>query len=195
MSDAIRQLKTTKKVVALTFNTHWGGPPARFDSRIFAALEKEKIPAALFLTGVWARCFPKELQALAKEPTLEIGNHSWDDKRFSTMTEAQMRWQIEQGEVVLKKLTGKPSRYFRPPLGESSKTVERVAHSLGMKVVLWSVDGSSEKLLSQVAAQVKPGAVIALSLNGTSWKTGEMLGDVIKGIKARGYDFVKLDDA
>jgi peptidoglycan/xylan/chitin deacetylase (PgdA/CDA1 family) len=195
MSDAIRQLKTTKKVVALTLNTHWSGPPARFDSRIFSALQKEQVPATLLLTGIWARCFPKEVSALVKEPLLEIGNHSWDDKRFSTMTEAQMRWQMEQGEALLKKLTGKPSRYFRPPLGESSKTVERVAESLGMQVALWSVDGSSEKLLGQVVNSVRPGSVIALSLNGTSWKTGEQLGDVIRGIKAKGYDFVKLDGA
>ena len=156
MSDVIREIKTSRKVVALTFDACWSGPPGRYDARIAEILEKEKIPATFLLSGVWARRFPLEVKSLSASPLFEIGNHSWDHTRFGKISENQMRWQLEQTEGILQKLTGKRSKLFRPPFGENTPGVERVATAAKMSVLLWSVDGSSDRSIAQVGGR-KPG--------------------------------------
>ena len=179
--------------MALTFDACWSGPPGRYDARIAQVLEKESVPATFLLSGVWARRFPAEVKALAANPLFQIGNHSWDHTRFAKISENQMRWQLEQTEGVLQALTGKRSAYFRPPFGESGSAIERVASAAKMQVLLWSVDGSSDKSIDRVAGQVRPGSIVTLGLNGAGWRTAEALSGIVQALKAKGYTFAHPD--
>ena len=93
-------------------------------------------------------------------------------------------------------MAGSKPKYFRPPYGAYNKDVLSVVGEYGMEVVNWtngSLDweySDPEKVTGEVMKQLHRGAVILM--HDTKAHTAEALPNIIRKIRAEGYEFVVL---
>ena len=79
---------TTQKVVALTFDADMtlkmrdelksGKVASWYNANVIAVLQRENIPATLFLTGLWIEAYPEITKQLSQNPLFELGVESFD---------------------------------------------------------------------------------------------------------------------
>jgi peptidoglycan-N-acetylmuramic acid deacetylase len=91
--------------------------------------------------------------------------------------------------------------YFRPPKGEFSQRVIKIVKDLGYKTVMWSSayddwdknkQGRTEYGKKKILDNLHNGAIILL--HSTSEDNMNMLDDLIKQIKEKGYEIRSLND-
>lgn len=84
MPGVLTHIHTDRKVIFLTFDACGGGKKGNgFDSELLAYLDREHIPATLFLSGRWIDANPKIARRLARNPLFEIENHGLRHKPCS----------------------------------------------------------------------------------------------------------------
>lgn len=186
--------------VALTFDAcETKGKKYGYDAKIIKILKKTKTPATLFLGGKWMLSHEKETRALAEEPFFELGNHSYTHPHLKQLSSKEILDELGKTQVVLKRLTGKKAKYFRCPFGEYDARVLMTAKKLGMKVIQWDVSSgdpdkniTARKMVPWVVSQIKNGSIIVMHVNGRGWHTAEALPEIIKKLRAKGFQFVTL---
>ena len=191
------KLPTKEKVVALTFDAAYDPAPLK---DILAALKAADIQATFFLTGEFVRDFPKWTEEIVAGG-YPIGNHSYSHPDFTTLSAKAMRDQIERTAAALVKLgAADPKPLFRAPYGALNKQVLSVLGSEGYVSVFWTIDTldwKPERTTAQIKATVlgklQPGAIVLMHVG--SKQEAQVLPEIIKEIKARGYRFVNLREA
>lgn len=208
----------TQPVVALTFDADMtpkmkreletGVVKSWYDHRVTDILEKNQVPATLFITGMWAEIYPDDVKRLAANPLFEIGNHSYDHGAFHLPCYGlgavrDKREEVVKTQDILMSLTGVVPRYFRFPGGCSSSDDVKLVSDLGVQVVGWDdVSGDAylrdrpEPIVLQTVQHAQNGSVIVMHMHGgpTAPQTGAALQDIIDGLRARGFTFVKTSD-
>ena len=69
------RLATAERVIALTFDACGSGKGMGLDTRLIAFLEKEQVPATLFINSRWIGPNRAAFDRLAANPLFEIANH------------------------------------------------------------------------------------------------------------------------
>ena len=189
----IYSVQTTEKKVALTFDAAWGADKT---SKIIQILKDNNVDATFFLVGFWVEANQdkvKEIDAAG----FDIGTHSNTHPKMSTLSEEKMSSELTISSDLIKNVTGKTVKYFRPPFGDYNDRVLLTASSLGLQTIQWDVDSLDWKGLSaneilQRVKQTKNGSIILFHNN--SDHILEALPLVIKYLKDEGYSMVKLSD-
>ncbi len=190
----IYSVDTTEKKVALTFDAAWGADKT---SKIIEILKEEDVSGTFFLVGFWSEKFADKIKEI-DEAGLDIGTHSNTHPKMSTLSEEKMTEELEKSMELIKNVTNKDVKFFRPPYGDYNDQVVSCAEKLGLKTIQWDVDSldwkglSSDQILSRVKASVKCGSIILFHNNSDNIL--EALPNVIKYLKAEGYKMVKLSD-
>jgi len=180
-----------------------------YNHEIITYLQKEKIPATIFITGLWAEKYPDAVKEIAADPLFEIGNHSFSHKAFvtdcyslPTLAEKDKEADLRRSQEILTRLTGKVPRLFRFPGGcylpEDLKLVER----FGLKMVGWTFpsgdafNGNTEAIIQNVLAKAKPGAIVVFHLSGGRYapKSAEVIKMIVPELKKRGFEFVTVSN-
>ena len=189
-----------KPNIALTFDVCQDPLyPAGYDSALVDVLRQYDVPATFFLGGDWMRTHPEETRQLASIPKFELGNHSWSHPDFTKLNADEIAQQINMTEELLFQLTGKHSRFFRPPYGfYNDLTLQSVAQ-LGLYSVTWdSVSGDpdpnfdAETIFAEVKRTVRNGSIVIMHANGRGWHTAEALPAIIDYLQGRGYTLVTV---
>jgi hypothetical protein len=55
-----------------------------YNSALIDELRKRRVPATLFLTGLWMQHYPDVMRELAADPLFELGTHTWQHRAFTT---------------------------------------------------------------------------------------------------------------
>lgn len=204
------------KAVALTFDADMtpymlkelqtGKVKTLYDERIVKTLKDDKVPATIFMTGMWAETYPEAAKMLAQDPQFEIENHSYDHAAFHvpcyTLGLTQNAQQnVVKAQEVLKKIAGVEPHYFRFPGGCFDDDSLALVHSFGLIPVQWDVISGdaflkkAQGIIQQVVTQAKPGSIIVFHLNGApnAPATAEALPKIIQELKTEGYAFMTLD--
>ena len=185
---------TSEKKVALTFDAAWGADKT---SKIVEILKDNGVSGTFFLVGFWSEKYADKIKEI-DAAGLEIGTHSNTHPKMSTLSESQIRSELEVSSALIQKVTGKPVELFRPPYGDYNDTLLSVAESMGLKTIQWSVDTldwkgiSADSILSRVKADVNNGGIILMHNN--SDHILEALPMIIAHLKSEGYEMVKLSD-
>lgn len=194
--------------VALTFDACGG----LTDQRILDALVQNRIPATIFVTGLWLKRNPTAFATLRAHPDLfEIGDHG---ERHLPAVDVPMRVyglrtagssqavraEIERGAEAIVKNGGPRPRWFRGATAKYSAGAIRMAHDLGFEVAGYSVNGDGGSLLGRNVtrsriANAKDGDVILAHINQPHRAAGSGVVEGVLALKARGYTFVRLSDA
>jgi peptidoglycan/xylan/chitin deacetylase (PgdA/CDA1 family) len=197
------ELPTTKKVVALTFDA---GANADAVPSILQTLADTGVPATFFLTGKWVEVYPEYASRIGA--LYPVGNHSYSHPDLTTLTDTEVRDEIEKGAAAIRSASGRDTHpLFRFPFGASDSRTLDVVNGLGFGAINWTVDtrgwqGTSggqtaDAIVQRVIDALRPGAIVIMHVgsnpNDRSTLDADALPRVIQEIAARGYAFVSVD--
>lgn len=158
----IYSVETDEKKVAISFDTAWGADKTL---KIIEILEEYGVQATFFMVGFWVDDYPDMVRAI-DNAEIEIGTHSNTHPDFTTISQEQMRLELETSIDKISKITGKEVKLFRAPYGAYNNEVLTLADDMGLKTIQWSVDTLDWKGLSgveiceRVMSKVDNGSII-----------------------------------
>lgn len=183
-----------EKVVALTFDAAWGADKTQ---GIMDILNKYKIKATFFLVGFWVDKYPEEVKKIVANG-FEIGNHSHNHLKMSTLDKYAIVDEIEYVNKKVEQLTGKRPYVFRAPFGDYNNSLVENVQNLKMQAVQWSVDTldwkglRAEEILKRVKSKVSYGDIILFHNNSDF--VLDALPLVIENLQSMGYRFSTVSD-
>lgn len=190
-------------MVALTFDA--GGDAAGVAS-ILATLARERVPGTFFLTGSWVNAFPVQARAICAAH--RVGDHSVTHPHFTALSSAQIRTQVLDAAVDIKRACGAdPAPLFRFPFGDRDARTIAVVNSIGYVPVSWTVDTlgwegtgggiSVASVTARVVGSAQPGEIVLMHVGANpddrSTLDADALPDVIHVLRSGGYSFASLD--
>ncbi len=150
------------KYVALSFDD---GPSGRFTRRLLQGLEQRQVQATFLLCGYRLKIYPELAQQIF-DAGHEIGLHGYSHNNMAAMTDWEISKEIANTEKLLP--AGCTPVFLRPPGGNATAVVSRVAKRKGLALLLWSVDPrdwavhDAAAVEAAVISQVQDGDVILL---------------------------------
>lgn len=159
--------------MALTYDD---GPNDPHTLNLLEVLARRQAKATFFLIGKYVRQRPDIVRAIHAAGHA-IGNHTDSHANLIFASAAELRQELERCRKSLEDAIGQAVHLFRPPFGGRRPNVLRVARSLGMEPVMWSVtaydwkatssEGIAEKVVQQVGARRLPQGEIVLLHDGS----------------------------
>ncbi len=189
---------TDAPLVALTFDD---GLCSQCIGNMVADLERTGTHATFCPNGVYGREFAPyvdRIRDLVARGRLTICNHTWDHKRITTLSDAQLTDEIQRNEQWIEDTFGVSGRpYFRPPYGSHNARTDRLAASLGYtSIVVWSSTLSDSTLqtpatiVDQLQTRLIPSGIVLGHLNYLP--TGEIFDQLLAVLDQRGLRPVTL---
>jgi peptidoglycan/xylan/chitin deacetylase (PgdA/CDA1 family) len=214
-SGVLRAAPGSGRTVALTFDDGPGpDTPALLD-----VLRSRGVHATFFMIGRDASAHPDLVARVAAEGHL-IGDHTWHhtypEQLAGGWTTGYLRREMNRTNDVLTAAGHTPVCWFRPPGGNLPAAVVPAARSLGMTVVLWSVDPKdwqlqdrlahdgtpigpigpvTDQIVQRVSAGLRQPHPLILMHDGGGFRAAGVaaVGRIIDQYRAAGYRFVRLD--
>ncbi len=147
LSQPVLQVRTNKKIIALTFDA---GSTNRGSQNILTILRNHNLHCTLFVTGQFLKQHPELVQQMVIDGH-EIGNHTFSHPHFTTYNQnslqktaphvnrAFVRQQLLKVDSLFFQLTRKHlAPFWRAPFGEYNKDILRWAAEAGFKHIGWS---------------------------------------------------------
>lgn len=144
------------------------------------------------MLGDRANFYPDIVKEISKKGH-ELGNHTWNHKDLTELSEEEIHKEIEKTNEVIQRATGKEPTVFRPPYGALNKEVYA---SINLPPVLWTVDTkdwknhNAKKILNEVKKSVQDGSIILM--HDIQGSTVEALPLVLEYLEAEGYECVTI---
>jgi peptidoglycan/xylan/chitin deacetylase (PgdA/CDA1 family) len=116
-----------------------------------------------------------------------VGNHTYSHPDLTTLTDRQIRSQLERGIR---------SSLLRPPFGSSDDNIRTIAERMGLGLCTWTLDTLdwTGKTGPQVCAFVKAntavGDIVLMHLNAAAHNR-RTLGCIIRGLQAEGFELCR----
>ncbi|MDP4209790.1 MAG: polysaccharide deacetylase family protein [Bacteroidota bacterium] len=202
---------TNRKVVAFTFDACGGkGRGRAYNADLINFLRKEKVPATLFVTGLWIDENYKSFLDLARDTLFEIENHGLNHRPCSskgasiygirgTRNIADAYDEVEANAEKIRLITGRRPLIYRSATAYTDEKSVQMASKLGISVISFSIlsgDAMAKTptniLVSNVMDHIKPGSIIIMHFNHPENKTYSALQTIIPELRRQGYSFVKL---
>ena len=187
-----------ENLCALTFDD---GPSVN-TPHLLEMLEEYGIPATFFVLGNQAERHPDLVRRILAEGH-EVGNHSYSHPNLRAVSPARKEEELRRTDTILRNLGASPV-FIRPPYGSYDTSTERIAESLGLTVILWSMDSRDWQRLPENYATLRnnrgtvyaPGTLRGIFLFHDSHKrTVDDLPRIIRDLRAGGCQrFVTVSD-
>ncbi len=189
------------KNVALTFDACRTALPDEYDEQVINILVRERVHATIFISGKWAERNADKTKFLAAQPQFEIGNHAYWHPHLLEKDDSRVLWELMHTQRVLKRLTGRKPKYFRPPYGEVDERVARLADQAGLATIQFDLASGDpdpklapEKIVRSVLKNVRGGSIVVFHANRHGVHTAEVLPAVIAGLRQRGFTLVTVGE-
>lgn len=192
-SITIRIIDPKKPMVALTFDD---GPSVSYTGRIVTRLKKYDARATFFVLG--CNLNNKAAKAVVKRAAKngnEIGSHTYNHKRLSSLSQAEIKKEMLLTRNAIKSITGSYPEVMRPPYGSFS---DNVKNSVSLPLILWSIDTLDWKTRNQantvsvVLNKVRDGDIILMhDIYDPTARAAEQL---IPALIKKGYQLVTVSE-
>lgn len=189
-------VETEEKVIYLTFDE---GYENGYTAKILDILLENNVQATFFVTESYITG-NTELVIRMKEEGHIVGNHSVNHPSFPTLSEEELKKELEDTATTMAELTGYDmDTFFRPPYGEFSERTVYLTRKYGYRTIFWSLSyldwdvnkqPGAEYAYNHVMTNFHPGAIPLL--HAVSESNTEALDDILKSLKAEGYRFGNL---
>ena len=186
----LRKIDKNKKMVALTYDDG----PSIYTPRVLKTLKENNSVATFFVVGNRVPTYSDTVKK-AHDMGCEIGNHTYEHKCLTRISETEVRRQISRTNKNVKKVTGQTPVIMRPTGGATNPNVKQW---VGMPSIIWSIDtldwktrnaGSTKKA---VLDHVKDGDIVLMhdlySATATASET------IIPELVRRGYQLVTVSE-
>lgn len=190
--------KDSEKVIYLTFDAGYENGNV---SRILDVMKTEEVTGAFFVLGNLVEKNPDLINRMFDEGHL-VCNHTYSHKAMVGYNREQFTAELEKLEEACIRKTGRElSKFYRPPEGVFDRNSLAYAKDMGYKTVFWSfayADWDNNKQMSASSAKAKilenlhNGEIMLL--HPTSKTNADIIGDVIRELKAEGYRFGSLEE-
>jgi peptidoglycan/xylan/chitin deacetylase (PgdA/CDA1 family) len=206
----VRDLPTSRRVIALTFDACGGPGGSRYDQALISFLRRREVPATLFLNSRWIDANPAAFRQLAGEPLFEIANHGTRHLPLSvtgrsaygiggTRNAGEVYDEVARNQAKLTRLLGAPPRFFRAGTAYSDDVAARIVTVMGDRLVTFSVngDGGATFTPGQVRSTVTGapgGSIVICHMNHPESGTAQGIAAAVPYLLASGYRFVRLSD-
>jgi peptidoglycan-N-acetylglucosamine deacetylase len=197
----IAHVDTREPAVAITFDacaTRKG--EYGFDREVFEILKRERVPATIFVSGLWVDTHAEAMAELTADPLIEFGDHSYDHPHMTRLPAARVGEEIAETEAALSRY-GRHAVAFRPPFGDWNRRVLEIVRGKNLPTVTWDVVSgdpsaktTTDGMIRAVLGGARPGSIIIFHINGRGWKTHEALPAILSGLRERGLRLVPLSE-
>ncbi len=186
-----------KKYVYLTFDM---GYEAGYTEKILEVLKQNDVKATFFITAHYVNTQPELVKRMINEGHI-VGNHTVNHKSMPDCSLDTIKKEMMDLHSAIYEKFGYEMKYMRPPKGEYSERTVAYTNTLGYTTVMWSFgyddwdekkQGREEYGKKKILDNVHNGEVMLL--HATSKDNSNILDDVIKKIKNRGYEFRNIDN-
>jgi polysaccharide deacetylase family sporulation protein PdaB len=195
--SAIYSVQTDKKMLALTFDISWGD--TRTEPILKVLQDKGVKKATFFLSAPWSESHPDIVKKIV-DAGYEIGSHGFKHVNYSTLSEEEIRREIQTAHSILQQVTGKSTNLIRLPNGDFDKRVLRIADELNYRVIQWDVDSLDwmtpgvDQIISNVTKKAKNGSIVLLHASDSARQTHEALPAIIDNLRGKGFDFATVSE-
>ena len=183
------------KRIELTFDQ---GYENGYTEKILDTLKEKNVKATFFLVGDYAQKNPELVKRMIADGH-NVGNHTQSHPSMPSLSAEKIKEEIGQLHDYVKENFGYEMKELRPPMGEFSEFSLDETKKAGYTTKLWSFaykDWLTDDQPDPAYAKQKlidgahDGAIYLL--HSVSKTNAEGLGDVIDGIRAKGFEFYKL---
>lgn len=180
-----------KKQIALTFDD---GPNPKTTPQIVKTLKKYDAKATFFVVGKNVQKYPKTVKEVF-DAGHEIGNHTYDHAKLTSLSVKQVRTQIQLTDIAVKAAINQNTTLFRPPYGAYNKTITGL---LNVPNIMWSIDTldwkhrDPKKTLQIVKTNAKKDSIILM--HDIHQTTADSLDAVLAYLSKEGYEFVTVSE-
>ncbi|MDB5053095.1 MAG: polysaccharide deacetylase family sporulation protein PdaB [Bacilli bacterium] len=195
--SAIYNVQTDKKVIALTFDISWGEKRAE---PILKILEDKGVKnVTFFLSSPWSKTHPDIVNRIIKDG-FEIASHGHKHVNYSSLSDDEIRKQIQISNQILTDLTGKTPNLIRMPNGDFDKRVLKIAEEEKYTVIQWDTDSLDwmnkgvDNIIQRVVSKAHPGDIVLMHASDSCTQTHEALPVIIDQLRAKGYEFVTVTE-
>jgi len=203
---------TDKKYIAFTFDACGGEKGTGYNDSLINYLQKEKIQATLFVSGLWIDAHFNTFLNLSKDSLFEIENHGLNHKPCSidgeseygingTASVADAFDEIEANARKIEAITHHKPRYYRSATAFIDEACARMAKQLDITAVSFQVlSGDAvaftpvDEIVENVLKNIKPGAIVIMHFNHPQWFVAQAMKKIVPILRKQGYEFVKLND-
>jgi peptidoglycan/xylan/chitin deacetylase (PgdA/CDA1 family) len=188
--------KILTPAIALTFDD---GPDPKNTLRLLGILKEKGIKATFYLLGRSVTTYPQIVRQIVADGH-EIGNHTWDHKDLTRISEANCLDQLQKTQDAIIAACGVTPATFRPPYG-NVKLSERKAimDKFHYPAIIWEVDTedwkkpfSAQKVHDTILKDTKPGSII-LCHDIHEWTIDAMPG-TLDELKAKNFQFKTISE-
>ncbi|MFC9769001.1 polysaccharide deacetylase family protein [Rhodococcus jostii] len=194
--------------MALTFDGCGGPGGSGVDEALLGLLERERLPATVFLNRRWIDVNPAAVARLVENPLWELANHGTTHRPLSvtgrsaygitgTGSVAQVIDEVWDNHLRVQELTGIPPRWFRPGTAHTDEVAAAIVTDLGEQVVGFTVNadrGATAPANGVCAALLgaPAGAIVLAHLNHPGSGTAAGFAAALPQLRAAGVEFVTL---
>ncbi len=186
--------KTNQQQVAITFDD---GPHPEFTPKALDLLKKYNAKATFFCIGQEVEKHPEILKRILAEGHL-VGNHTYShSKSFGFFNTDKVVSELQQTIQVIKDLSGKEMKLYRPAFAVTNPMIERAVKQLDVHSIGWSVRSldttsrSEKMILNRILPKLSKGDVILL--HDTSQKTVDVLEQLLLFLQEKNLESVTVD--
>lgn len=190
----VYSVQTEEKRVAISFDAAWGADKTE---EIVNILKEYNSRATFFLVGFWTDKYG-DMVKLIDDNGMEIGTHSNTHPDMTTLSADSIKRELETSINLIKNITNKEVKLFRPPYGAYNNTLIDTASEMGLITIQWDVDTldwkglSGEEICSRVLNNVKNGSIILCHNN--SDHILEALPLILDRLQKQGYTIGAVGD-
>ncbi len=183
-------IDTNSKVIALTFDDG----PSGYTEEIISILKENDAVATFFLLGNKVTTYQEVLKKSIEHGN-ELGNHTYNHKWLTKLSDGEIKKQIEDTQTIIKDTLGYTPKIFRPSYGSINK---RVRNDIDLKVVLWNIDTmdwkykSVDKIIDRAVRNASDESIILM--HETYERTKDALPKIISILKEKGFTFVTISE-
>lgn len=204
------RLASDDRIIALTFDA-CGSPRGKgADAALIGFLERERIPATLFVSGLWIEANQELFKRLSVNPLFEIANHGYRHRPASvtgqhaygiqgTRDIGEVVDEIEQNARLIENITGKRPAFYRSGTAYYDEVAVELAAALGQQVAGYSLLGDagatfSAQQVRDALLAAKPGDIAIFHMNHPESGTAAGVIAAVPELRKRGFRFVRLSD-
>jgi peptidoglycan/xylan/chitin deacetylase (PgdA/CDA1 family) len=201
---AVYHIQSSEKVVALTFDD---GPSPVWTPLILDELKRADIKATFFMLGKHVAEYPDIAKRVAQEGH-DIENHSYTHHGLLNYKMDQLEKEIKDCEEIIRKITGRTTKYFRPPKAWATLKEKKKIRAMGYETILWSLNSKDwvtfhdKHIRGYILHHIRPGDIILFHDSGGVFtteggdrrQTVKTIFRLAEQLKEKGYKFVTVSE-
>ena len=185
--------RTSLPYIAMTYDD---GPHPQNTPRLLDMLRERNIKATFYVVGRSVNMYPHIVRRMVAEGH-EIGNHTWTHRKLTTLSDTNVRWEMNKTRDAIVAACGVQPRTMRPPYGALRQNQRAwIYREYGYPTILWDVDPEDWKrpgvsvVSSRIVHRTGNGSIVLA--HDLHKSTVDAMPTALDGLLRRGFRFVTV---